>query len=312
MGEIKRVSIIGLGGIGAAYASKLHDMDPGCLTVIANKERVDRYSAKGVIVNDKRYDFNYAVPEKEAEPADLIIVSVKFHHLQQAVKDIKNHVGPDTIILSLMNGISSEQILGEEYGMEKLLYGMVLAIDAERKDNNISYASTAKIYFGESDNSVYSDKVKAVKTLFDKAGINYIIPDNMLYTLWWKFMFNVGINQTSAVMRATYKVFQEIKEAEDLFRAAMMEVLVLSRKTGINLKESDLEEFVSLVKRQSPDSKTSMLQDVLAGRKTEVEMLAGTVCELGEKHGVPTPINRVLFNMIKTIEKQSEHKHYTK
>lgn len=303
MSGIKRITLIGLGAIGATYASKLHYMDPSCLRVIANQERIDRYSAKGIIVNGKRHDFNYITPGEKTEPSDLIIVAVKFYQLQQAIKDIKNHVGPDTIILSLMNGISSEKLIGDVYGMEKLLYGIVLAIDAERKDTNISYASTAKIYFGEADNTIYSEKVSAVKALFEKANISYIIPDNMLYTLWWKFMFNVGINQTSAVLRATYKVYQEVPEAENFFRTAMREVLLLSEKTGINLKESDMEEFVSLVKRQSPDSKTSMLQDVLAGRKTEVEMLAGTVCELGEKYGVATPINKVLFDMIRTIEK---------
>lgn len=303
MSGIKKVSLIGLGGIGATYASKLHDMNPSCLTIIANQERIDRYSAKGVSVNGKTYDFNYITPEEKTEPADFIIVSVKFHQLQQAIKDIKNHVGPNTIILSLLNGISSERLIGDVYGMEKLLYGMVLAIDAERKDTDISYADTAKIYFGEADNTMESGKVKAVKALFDKAKINYIIPYSMLYTIWWKFMFNVGINQTSAVLKATYKVYQEIPEAEDFFRSAMREVLVLSQKVGINLKEEDMEEFVSLVKRQSPDSKTSMLQDVLAGRKTEVEMLAGTVCELGEQYGVETPVNRMLFNMLRTIEK---------
>jgi 2-dehydropantoate 2-reductase len=180
---------------------------------------------------------------------------------------------------------------------------MVLAIDAVRADNEINYASTAKIYFGEENNSSYSERVKAVKELFDKANIGYIIPENMLYTIWSKFMFNVGINQTSAVLKATYKVFQEIKEAENFLRAAMKEAWVLSHKHGINLKEEDIDKYVDLVKRQSPDSKTSMLQDVEAGRKTEVEMLAGTVCELGEQYGVETPINRVLFDIIRTMEK---------
>lgn len=303
MGVIKRISIIGLGAVGSTYASKLHDMDEKCLSVIADAARFEKYTAKAFIINDKRYHFHYVKPEDRVEPADLIIVAVKFHHLQQAIKDMKNHVGPNTIIISLMNGISSEQIIGDTYGMEKLLYGMVLAIGAERDNNKTSYASTAKIYFGEKNNITYSEKVTAVKELFDRANIGYMIPENMMYALWWKFMFNVGINQTSAVLRATYKVFQEVWEAEALLRAAMEEVLELSLITGIKLKEEDIDEFVSLVKRQSPDSKTSMLQDVEARRKTEVEMLSGTVCELGKQYGVDTPINKTLYHIIKTIEK---------
>ena len=303
MREVKRISIIGLGAIGATYASKLHDMDSKCLKVITDAARYEKYIAKGFVINDKSYNFNYVKPEEIVEPADLVIVAVKFHHLQQAIKDIKNHVGPNTIILSLMNGISSEQIIGETYGMEKLLYGMVMSIDAERQNNSINYSSTAKIYFGEESNITYSDKVSAVKALFDKADIGYVIPENMLYTLWWKFMFNVGINQTSAVLRATYKTYQEIAEAEELLVAAMKEVLELSRKVGINLNEKDIDGFVSIVKSHSADSKTSMLQDVEAKRKTEVEMLAGTVCELGKQYGVDTPINKTLFNIIKIMEK---------
>lgn len=302
MRHIKKISLIGLGAIGATYASKLHDMDAKCLSVITDTERYEKYSTKDFEVNGKSYRFNYVKSDEIVEPADLIIVSVKFHHLEQAIKDIKNHVGPNTIILSLMNGITSEKLIGEVYGIEKLLYGMVLAIDAERHNNSIRYANTAKIYFGEENNKPFSDKVAAVKELFDKANIEYIIPENMLYTLWWKFMFNVGINQTSAALKATYKVFQEVKEAEELLRSAMKEVLLLSHKVGINLKETDIDEFVSLVKRQSPDSKTSMLQDVEAKRKTEVEMLAGTVCQMSKLYGIETPINYTLLNIIRTIE----------
>lgn len=303
MSDIKRISIIGIGAVGSTYASKIHDMDAQCLQVIADAARFEKYKAQCFVINNKNYNFNYVKPEEIVGPADLIIVAVKYHHLQQAIKDIKNHVGPNTIIISLMNGISSEKQIGEIYGIEKLLYGMVLTVDAERKDKSIKYSSTAKIHFGEESNITYSNKVMAVKELFDRANIGYVIPEDMIYALWSKFMFNVGINQASAILRATYKVFQEVKEAEDLLRSAMNEVFELSLKTGINLKEEDIDAFVSLVKRQSPEAKTSMLQDVEAKRKTEVEMLSGTVCELGEQYGVDTPVNKVLFNVLRTIEK---------
>ncbi len=303
MRSIERVSIIGAGGIGAAYASKLYDMDSSCVRIITNSERYERYSAKGFVINGKKYEFEYVKPEQDVEYADLVLVSVKYHHLQQAVKDMRKHIGPDTIILSLLNGISSEKIIGDVYGMDKMLYGMVLGIDAIRQGNNISYADTAKIYFGEESNISYSDKVMAVKTLFDKANIAYIIPDNMLRTLWWKFMFNAGINQTSAVLGASYKVFQTVKEAKELLRDAMYEVVCLSKLVGINLYEKDIDDFVALLNTLSPEGKTSMLQDIEAGRKTEVEMLAGTVCELGQRYGMDTPVNRTLLNIIKTLEK---------
>jgi len=306
MNKINKISIMGLGGIGATYASKLHDMDQSCLKVIVNKERKERYSKDGFIINDKKYNFNYIEPSEETKPADLIIMAVKFYHLEEAIKDIKNHVGPNTVILSLLNGISSEEIIGKEYGKDKVLYGMVLAIDAIREKNKITYADTATIHFGDQDNTTYSEKVAAVKELFERANIKYVIPENMLRTLWWKFMVNVGLNQITAVMKGTYKMFHEIEEAEKLLRETMMEAVILSQKIGVNLEEKDIDDYINLLKTLSPDGKTSMLQDIESGRKTEVEMLAGTICELGEKYKVETPINKMLLKMIRIEEKMNK------
>lgn len=120
--------------------------------------------------------------------------------------------------------------------------------------------------------------------------------------LWYKFMVNVGINQTSAVLRATYGVFQTKNEAKELMESAMWEVVKLSQKVGVNLSKNDIEEWHKVLNTLGHDSRTSMCQDIVYGRKTEVDIFAGTVCKLGEKYGVDTPVNRTLLNIIKIIE----------
>jgi len=119
-------------------------------------------------------------------------------------------------------------------------------------------------------------------------------------------MVNVGLNQITAVMKGTYKMFHEIEEAEKLLRETMMEAVILSQKIGVNLEEKDIDDYINLLKTLSPDGKTSMLQDIESGRKTEVEMLAGTICELGEKYKVETPINKMLLKMIRIEEKMNK------
>lgn len=300
---MKKVSLIGLGAIGCAYASKLHDLDAECLSIIADEKRIKRYEENGFFINGKRYDFNYVLPSEDCGYDDLIIISVKYHQLDEAIKSIEKHVGPDTIILSLLNGISSEEIIGKAYGMDKLLYGMCVGIDAVREGNKIEFSSSGEVNFGEKNNQVYSEKVKYVKDLFDKAHIKYAIPDDMMYTLWWKYMVNIGINQCSAVLNATYSVFQSVNEAKELMESAMKEVVVVSKKLGINLDaEKDIATWYSVLNSLAPGGKTSMLQDIQAGRKTEVEMFSGALCELGEIYGVPTPVNRTLFNIIRSLE----------
>ena len=121
MKTIRHVYLSGLGAIGSAFAGKLFDLDPGCLTVLADDERIKRYTRDGVAINGKHYPFHYLRPEEESVPADLILIAVKNHHLSQAIQDIRKFVREDTIILSLLNGIVSEEIIGREYGLEKLL-----------------------------------------------------------------------------------------------------------------------------------------------------------------------------------------------
>jgi 2-dehydropantoate 2-reductase len=302
MKSIQKVYISGLGAIGSAFASLLFKTDPGLVAVIADRERIERYRRNGILVNGESYPFHFSEPGTTKDPADLILVAVKQHHLEQSIKDIRNIVGDDTIILSLLNGITSEEVIGKEYGSDKLLYSFVVGTDAVREGTSTRFSSTGKIVFGEKMNAAYSPKVTAVKELFDRAGVPYSIPENMQRELWWKFMMNVGINQTSAILKAPYGVFQKIGEARELMEMACREVLDLSQKAAIGLQESDIQSYFKIVNTLSPEGKTSMLQDVEAGRKTEVEIFAGTVIELGLQYGVETPVNQILYRMIRTLE----------
>ena len=307
MKKIERISLIGLGAIGATFAGRIHGNNPDCLRVIVDTKRYEKYTSKGFMINGQHYNFNYVLPEDKGNYADLILVSVKYHDLGAAIENMKNHVGPNTIILPLLNGISSEEIIGNAYGMDKLLYGYCVAIDALRSKNEITYTSIGEIVFGEGNNTTYSDKVESVKEFFERMVIPYQIPENMLRALWWKFMVNVGINQVSAILNAPYKVFQEFKEAQELMESAMKEVVTLSQKMGIGLKDEDVKGFYKPLSLLSPEGKTSMHQDMEARRKTEVDMLAGTVCMLGEKVGVETPINKALLQMIRTLEQMNQN-----
>jgi 2-dehydropantoate 2-reductase len=118
-------------------------------------------------------------------------------------------------------------------------------------------------------------------------------------------MINVGINQASAVLRAPYGVFQSSPDARALIRSLMEEVVTLAKKTGIGLTEKDIEKWGIIMNHLSPTGKTSMLQDVEAGRKTEVEIFAGKVVSLGKDYDVPTPVNATILRIIKVIESRS-------
>jgi 2-dehydropantoate 2-reductase len=124
----------------------------------------------------------------------------------------------------------------------------------------------------------------------------------MLRVMWWKFMVNVSMNPPSAVLRAPYGIFQSSPEARALMEALMREVIALAQAEKVNLTEQDIADWYPVLQTLSPQGKTSMLQDIEAERKTEIEMFAGKVVELGQKHGIPTPVNETMLRMIHVLE----------
>lgn len=303
---IKNVSIIGAGALGAIYGSIFHQMDKQCVSFIAGGKRFDRLRAEGVVVNGKSFSIPVYRPEEVRPPADLILVAVKHHQLQDAIGDMKMRVGPETVMISVMNGIDSERLIGAALGEEKVLYAIAVGIDAVRSGNLTAYSQQGKILFGEAKNASVSLKVKRVQDFFIRAGIHFETPPDMLRTLWWKFMINVGINQASAVLRASYGAFQVPGEARELMEASMREVITLAEKENVSLSDEDIRAWLGVLAGLKKEGKTSMLQDVEAGRKTEVEMFAGRIIELGRLHNVPTPVNQQLLERIVEIEKNNE------
>ncbi|ACH37813.1 2-dehydropantoate 2-reductase [Citrifermentans bemidjiense Bem] len=306
MGESTyKTTIIGAGALGAVYGSLLFNMNPDDVCFIASGERHDRLKNDGVTVNGRRYAIKVAKPE-EATAADLVIVAVKHHHLDEAIADMSKAVGSQTVILSVMNGIDSEERIGAAYGMEKVLYGLSLGIDALREGGAVTYKNLGRILFGERENRESTERVRRIASLFDRAGIAHEVPPDMVRSLWFKYMINVGVNQVSALLGATYGALRNSPEARELMDTAMREVIAVAVAKKVNLSEDDIGEWYKVLATLSAEGKTSMLQDVEAGRKTEVEMLAGTVIELGGRCGIPTPVNRKLFDDLKRIESLQE------
>jgi 2-dehydropantoate 2-reductase len=307
VGDIRSVLVVGAGAVGAAVASIIHAGKPGSLRVLADGSRISRYAADGFVINGRRFDFPLVSgesPPAEGEEPDLIILAVKNQHLKSAISGMAPFVGARSLILSLLNGISSEDELAAAFGREKIPYAMILGIDAVRNGNAIGFSGAGKIHFGDALNrpGAWSERVSRIASFFDGCGIGYVVPEDMIRSLWYKFMINVGINQASAVLRAPYRVFQRVPEAKEAMYGAMEELIAISRVKGTGLTEADLDSWFATLLGLLPEAKTSMLQDVEARRETEVEAFAGRVIALGGETGVPTPVNRLFFNLIRTIE----------
>lgn len=303
MQEIKKIAILGAGALGATYAAQFYDTAPDSVILIADGERYQRLRQDGFNLNGRQYTLPVLRPGEAEAPVDLTIVGLKHHHLNQALPDLRGFVGEHTTILSVMNGLDSEDMIGAVYGMDKLLYAIAVGIDAVREGNAVVVNNPGRIIFGEAENTSISPRVSQVRQALDRAGILHETPVDMLRILWWKFMVNVGVNQASAVMRAPYGAFQFSVDAQALMESLMREVLALAGQAGINLVEQDIADWYAVLNTLSPVGKTSMLQDIEAGRKTEVEIFAGKVVALGQRYGVPVPVNETVMRIIRVLER---------
>lgn len=302
---IEKVAILGAGALGAVYANIFHEA--GIPTrLVAKGERYQKLLRDGVYINDSHYQIptiDAAQPENDFT-ADLIIVATKYHHLDSALPDLASLVHPNTIFISLLNGLSSEGIIGQKYGTENVLLSIAMNLDARREGNRIFHSRPPLLIFGEANNHKPGTNVKAVQNFLTKAGISHQTPEDMLRTMWWKFMVNVGMNQSSAVTGATYGRYKTEPALRWLKEALMREVVAVGQAEGVDLRDEDATSFYETLDIIAEDGKTSMLQDIEASRKTEVDMFAPVVIALGEKHHIPTPVNQTILSVIRSLENQ--------
>ncbi len=311
MKDIKNVLICGVGAVGSIYADKIQNFDSKSLRVLVDEQRLKRYLDNPIVFNGKELNFNYVLPDENNYKADLIIIATKFYGLEDAINNIKNFITDDTVILSLLNGVTSEEIIAKAYGRDKLLYSYFIGHSAIRTGNSVVHDDVNTIVYG-SENEADNENVLRVKKYFDKAGINYKIPEDIKHSLWLKFMLNVCANQPTAILRMTFGEMLENSCFMDFAIEVMKEVQAIAKAEGVKNSEAMIDETVAHLHTMIPEGKTSMLQDVEAGRKTEVDMFAGTVMQLGIKHNIPTPYNKVLKEMVEIIHKSQDLKQSSK
>lgn len=290
MKDIENILICGLGAIGSIYADKIKGA-----RVLVDKERLERYKKNPTYFNGELLSPDYILPDDKSFVADLIIIATKFDGFGQAVENIKNFVGENTVILSLLNGVTSEKVLIDKYGADKVLYSYFIGHSAVRVGRHITQDGVNTIVFGSPDDN---KNIERVKNYFDKNGINYDIPDDIIHSMWLKYMLNVSSNQTTALLGYTFGQMLNNERCMSFVKNVMKEVQTIAKAEGVKNTETMVDEALLSLNKMCPEGKTSMLQDVEAGRKTEVDIFAGVMIKLGKKHNIDVPYNKVLKELI--------------
>ena len=303
MKKIETVAVLGAGALGLMYMEALQDAGLDAY-FLAGEERCNRISESSYTINGKEVRFRACDPRKEELKPDMILLAVKNYHMDEAVALMRPVVTPGAVLISVLNGISSEGVLEEAFPEAEVLYAVALGMDAVKEGTDLSFSSRGKIVMGSKDNSM-TGALQRTAALLGQTSLAYHIPKDIHNALWFKLMINIGINQVSAVTGAPYGLFQNDRELRTLMDGAMLETIAVAKAEGVALTEKDLETWYGILDGLGPEGKTSMLQDIEAGRKTEVNSFAGELIRRAAKHGIPVPVNEALCTIIKTKEKVS-------
>ncbi len=303
MKKIKTVAVMGGGAVGAYFIWGLSEKLGENLWLIADGERRERYERDGININDKRFPLYLRTPQ-EAKGADLLLIATKYDALLHSLEEVKEIVDDHTIVMTLLNGVDSEMVVGNCIGEEHMVYSL-MQIASQRKGNRITFAPerTPGVFFGEKDGAI-SDRIDALVELFEGSKVRYCVCRNIVQEIWKKMAFNVSMNLPQAIVGCPVGAFAVSEHMANLRWRLRSEVCQVAAALGVDITE--LSEIEKVKCPSSPSSKYSTLQDLEAGRHTEIEMFAGTIIRMGKEFHVPTPFCEFAYEAIKALEEKND------
>lgn len=301
--EIRKVALVGAGAIGAYFIWGLAEKLGENLCVIASGKRKERLQKDGIMINDKHYELNVKEPS-EVSDADLILISTKYGALPSILDDISLMVSEKTTVVSLLNGVDSEQIIGDKIGEEHMLYSL-MRISSERKENSIFFNPevTAGFFFGEKDCLEPTERILAIEELLNGTGINYHFVPDILTDQWVKFASNMSHNLPQAILNVGFGAYTDSEHVDFIARKIWDEVSSVAAAKGITITP-----FPNNGNNTRKNARFSTLQDLDAKRHTEIDMFAGTLVRMGKELRVPVPYCEYTFHAIKALEEKNDGK----
>ncbi|MET3445153.1 2-dehydropantoate 2-reductase [Ralstonia sp. 1138] len=303
-----KIAILGAGALGCAIGAALTEAGHETWLISRSPAHINAMRGEGLRVDDaqgtRRIPVLAATEAAEVGVAELVIVLVKSFQTDAAMRGATALVGPDTLVLSLQNGLGHEAILAEIVGRERVLAGKTYVGGVLRGPGHIQSGVVGKAtYIGELDGRL-TQRVQAIADAFNAAGLATTVSDNIVGTMWDKLLVNVATGALTGITRLTYGQLYEEALLKATSLAAVAEAIAAAQAAGVRLSMTEPEQAWTLAAEGLPAAfKTSMLQSLEKGSITEIDFINGSVVRYGQQYGVPTPVNATLVACIKGIER---------
>ncbi len=242
MAMIKKVGIIGRGAVGTLFAQLIQkQIGKENLYFIPGKDRYATYVEEAFYCNDEKCDFHYVEHnEKKDHYVDLLLIVVKYPTLVESIESCKPFIKDDTIILCLLNGITSEAIVEANISKGVVLHSIAQLMDAVKVGNQVTYTKTGEIVVGTNDAHKLA-ALESVTSFFDKIQFPYRKTEDIVHDQYSKLMLNCGINQVCAVYDVGYGGCKVGAKYHSIFVSAMKEVQMVANAEGIAIRDEEVD-----------------------------------------------------------------------
>ncbi len=302
-----RIAIFGAGAVGSYFGGRLAQAGED-VVFIARGEHLQAMRDSGLRVDSIKGDFVLQSVHATDDPlqvglVDVVLVCVKAWQTGEAIQAMRPMIGPQTLVISLQNGVEAPSQLAAGLGKEHVLGGLCVIIAFIVEPGHISHAGADPfIRFGELDNSP-SERVEKLRQAFDRtSGLTIEIPPDINVAMWQKFIFITAISGVGAVVRAPVGAVRSQPGTRQMLEKAICEIYDVARARNIDLPESVKDKTMEFIDRMPPEATVSMQRDIMNGRPSELEIQNGAVVRLGQEAGVETPVNNFIYHSLLPME----------
>ncbi|HKD02883.1 MAG TPA: 2-dehydropantoate 2-reductase [Terriglobales bacterium] len=299
-----KICVVGCGAVGSLFAA--HLAKAGEAEVWAydvSKEHTEAIRKSGLRLSgaaDLTAKLNATSDPHELPRCDYGIVATKAIHTRQAISQVAHVFDSHSAVCSVQNGVGNEEIIAEH--AQQVIRGTTFPAGHLISPGHIGYDIKGDTWIGPFEPTNTSmKKVEELAGLITRSGMNTIALKDARGAQWTKLIFNAATNPVGALTLLHHGAATRFAPTGQLFNDLIAEGEAVAKKLGIEL-HGDPRQLVEKGARAPGQHRASMLQDVLARRQTEVDFMNGAIVNQGEKAGVPTPLNKAIWELIKGLE----------
>ncbi|MBN2830655.1 MAG: 2-dehydropantoate 2-reductase [Candidatus Omnitrophica bacterium] len=301
-----KIVIVGPGAMGSLLAA--HLLKPKKEEVWLfdyKKERAAKISESGISIEGVSGSWqvkpNVSCDINEVGPADLFIICVKSYDTKKAIANLKPIVKDNSAVLTLQNGIGNIEIITEALGSERIVAGVTNLGATLTQTGIVRHAGKGETAIGRMDAKM-TVQMRSIRDTFNKAGLETKISRDIKGLIWSKLIINAAINALTAVLRINNGKLTEFEWTRKIMRDTVTEAVRIAKRKRIKLNFDDPLAKVEAVAEATATNISSMLQDVLRKKRTEIDFINGVIVRQGQELNIPVPVNQILVDLIKTIE----------